>query len=985
MARRRERTSGAGDDGKGGLPRCYDCEDLLAPPAPPAEPMDVPEVPPPTDAEIAEAGVVLREAYAKVVRRATANELRAIGALLVPAFKASIVPAAIAAVIAFAVGFLVNIYTMAVEYDGFNVPPGGIATGRGNTFWGSAFWLVASTIAGTVFGFWFRAGNERFWQQVRDLPARVRQLLRLDPGRGLPDVLWGVAGSMLLSLVLPPSMAGIAGVGAVVVVATALRRVVAAMIMVVWQWFASKVANAPIQRPQSFEVVLLGTVIGLLSAYLLSDPDLRLVVALLCAGVAFAIRKGLIGVGRGAGSAPAAVSLALLLAGVAVVVLALAEPALADDGGYAECGQPGWLSWLTSCGGSKTVLFRSLIGGLLSTAGPIIGVPFGSAIAEMVDDYLGPGEEDDPWPWEDDSASGGCDGQSPTQGTGRSDVADYLRRHPNAPPDDSWLIGRMARELNKDYQSGGMGTRLSTMTSETPRAIFEIMMDNTMKSGKSLYDTGEYFRTGRAEADIQRFFDRPSNEVNRDVANMLISFQEGNDPLSRSVRQSFDQMGMDLAKFRDDYSSAVARNDNVALGKLHAKANAHVSIAVASTLGPESMMKNGVGLTQLPFKGAGSRLSGMLGRGGVSTATREGGEMIHLDLDFSDGGRIAPASGPGTGPMLRSRQEIEAMMEQGLRAAPDDGMVRIRLTPEEAEGFNIDRNTSLNLYETSLRDGTFVHMKPGEESGPAVRAATPDGVYKPNSMGAKSLTPEEARALGISDDRAGHIYHYTPETLPDPSDPSFAKMQFRQQNADALNAEIQRLKTEGAYGIDDMGNKYHYRVDVEPDGRIVMVEKNGQPVANRPFIIDEDTADWGVHGPRRIELVDENGLPLFDANGQRIVQEYGGNAKGYRIPMKDAAGKEMVDARGRPIYHETIPDDVMQEWIYRQSNGRIAGEGRTRAWNIDPNDPKYAGNYEKYLLDVAKKESTLAKLEAEGHVLIDGDGIFFCKKKKKGK
>ncbi len=976
MAGRRERTSGEGGGRRGEAPRCYDCEDLLAPPTPLVEFVDIPEARPPTDAEAAEAGTCLREAYATVVRRATTRELRSIGALLGPAFKASIVPAIIAAAVAFVFGLLVNIYTMAVEYDGFNVPKGGIATGRGNTFWGSTFWLVASTIAATVFGFWFKAGNERFWQQVRDLPARTRQLLRLNGARAVPDVLWGVSGSMLLSLALPPSMAGIAGVGFVVVIATALRRVVAAMVMVVWQWVASKFPNAPIQTPQTFEVVLLGTVIGLLSAYLLSDPGTRLVVALLCAGAAFAIRKGLVGGGRGA--APAAVALVLLLTGFALVLLVVATPALADDGGYPECGNPGWVSWLTSCGGSKDVLLRALLGGLISAVGPFIGLPFGSAIAEMVDGPLGPDDED-PWPWEDDGASGGCDGQSPTQGAGRSDVADYLRRNPNAPPEDSWLLAGVARELSKDYSSGGMGTRLSTMTRETPNAIFKIMTDASMSSGKGLYDTGEYFRTGRAERDVGAFFDRPSREVNRDVANMLISFQQGTDPLSRGVRQSFDQMGMDLAKFRDDYTSAVARNDNEALGRLHAQANAQVSIQIAAALGPEYLATNGIGLTTIPFKGAGTRLSGMLGRGAVASE-RE----IVVNLDFSDGGRLAPSSGPGTAPMMRSRQEIEAMMDQGLRAAPDDGMVRIRLTPEEGQGFNIDRNTSLNLYETSLRDGTYVHMKPGEEYGPAVRAANPDGVYKPNSMGSKSLTPEEARALGIPEDRAGHIYHYTPESLPDPSDPSFAKMQFRQQNAEALNSEIQRLKTEGGYGIDDMGKKYHYRVDVEPDGRVVMIEKNGQPVANRPFIIDEDTADWGVHGPRRIEMVDEHGLPLFDANGQRVVQEYGGNARGYKIPMKDAAGDAMVDARGRPIYHETIPDDVMQEWLYRQSDGRIAGEGRTRAWKIDPNDPKYGGDMEKVRLDIAKKESTLAKLEAEGHVLIDGDGIFFCKKKKKG-
>lgn len=939
-----------------GRPPCFDCDELLTPPHP--APPPVPHVGrEPTESEADEAGKWYRDRYEKVMRDAALAEVRALAKAVVPAFKNSFWPAVIAACVAGAVGFLTNVYLMAAKHDGFNVPKGSIVTGQGNPLWGPAFWGVASAFVGTIVGFRLKAGKEQFWSQVRQFPDRLRSTFRRDGDRGLPDLLWGMAGSLLVASFLPPSMGGIFAVGFLIVLGTALKRVMAGVFMAAWQFVAFRLSpTAPVQSPQTFEVAVLGTTLGLAVSYLVpGGGGSRLVLAVAAAGAAFAIRRGMVGT-------KAAALLVVVMCAVVLFGLSV-DPAAADDGGYPECGRPGWWQWARNCGGSREVLRRAIEGGFLSFLGTLIGVPAGTLVPEMIDEY----DDEIFGPEDDTTGAGGCDGEGETAGTGSGALKTYLRKNPDAPLDDSWLITRVLKETYKDYQSGDMIVRGETMARNTPDAIFKVLMDNALPIGQGMINAKEYADSGGAERDLKAFFNRPAKEVNRDIAQALINFQQGDDPLSHGVRASGDQMVADLNRFRAEYIDALNRNDQQALGLLHSKANANVGFQLVTNAADLPL-----GVGQVPFKGMGTGLKQGAGRlaglvrptGAVSDVER----ALLLDARASTRAGPGPVSGGVAGdlpggtvrlpPVVRPRAEIEGALASAMEKAPEGSIVRVPLSPEEAEAFNVNRMTSLNLYETGLRDGTFVHMKLGEEYGPAVRAANPDGVFKPNSMGAKSLTPAEAQFLNVSEANRGQIYHYQPTALPPVTDPSYGKVKFRMDNWEALNAEMKTLQTKGGYGIDDMGNKYHYRVAVEPDGRVVMIEKNGQPVNRQPFIIDEDTADWGSVGPRKIALVDERGKPLLDANGQPQTIDLGGGG---------------------------IPDDVLQSFLYKQSHGRIAGEGRTRAWVIDPADPKYAGDLKKLELDLAKKATTLEKLAEEGHVLIDGDGIFFCKMKPKKK
>lgn len=297
----------------------------------------------------------------------------------------------VATVSAGVIGYVSNVWIMAVRYQGTgDVPPGAPATASGNVLGGALFWALASSVVFGVVGYRQAAGKERFWSEARGLPRTLAGLVRRDGAHARVHLLWGAAAALLAGLVVPPALGAVTAMAVLATAPSVLGSIIASSMSRLWQT-AVRPFGPGAPRPAGMESMIVGLVgsgLALTAGMVLADRAVRLVVALALAGLAMAASKRVAPPG-------AVVAIVVLAAAAAAIDVVFAATAVADDGGFAECNAS-WSQWLRQCGGSAAVRRDSVAGGIAAAVGAPVGSFIGSLLGSLpgIDGGGGPGQ----WP-----------------------------------------------------------------------------------------------------------------------------------------------------------------------------------------------------------------------------------------------------------------------------------------------------------------------------------------------------------------------------------------------------------------------------------------------------------------------------------------------------------------------------------------------------------------------------------------------------------
>ena len=290
----------------------------------------------------------------------------------------NVVGLVVTAAISGVVGYLVNVWLMAVRYEGSVSPEGAPAMSKDNVIAGGIFWALFPMVVCSAIGYRRAVGKERFWRDVRRLPITLVSLFRRDGSGGWVHLLWGAAIALAATLVVPPAVGAVLGVGLLVGAPTIVGSVLSSAFAQLWR-LIGRVVNpskdhrvAPILK---VAVGILGWAAALIIGFVLPGEWIRLVLAVGCAGVAiFLGRRGAAGP-----AVAAAVALVVVALGWFVVEVLTASAALADDGGFAECGS-NLETWLRNCAGAGEVRRRAVLGAVVASPAGLIGFVSGGLV-----------------------------------------------------------------------------------------------------------------------------------------------------------------------------------------------------------------------------------------------------------------------------------------------------------------------------------------------------------------------------------------------------------------------------------------------------------------------------------------------------------------------------------------------------------------------------------------------------------------------------
>ena len=276
------------------------------------------------------------------------------------------------------IAWVANVVIMARNYDGFRVPSGSVASGQGNRLFGTIWWFLFSALVSAVIGYRLKVGGPRFRQAVRDLPSTFPELVRADGSAAASHLLWGFAGTMVVVLFLAPSLSGLFAVGMVLLIGGVLRSVLVGMLMLGWRTVVGRLSpdRGKPPGPLTVSVGAMGGTLALGIGYIVAGGGRMLL------GAAAAVGAYVLGRREGHRISPTA--FVLVLFGLAVVALLTTggAPAWADDGGWVECGHPGFLGYITDCTGSATVMEEALWGAIGAIIGALVGEGLGEGTGE---------------------------------------------------------------------------------------------------------------------------------------------------------------------------------------------------------------------------------------------------------------------------------------------------------------------------------------------------------------------------------------------------------------------------------------------------------------------------------------------------------------------------------------------------------------------------------------------------------------------------
>ncbi len=322
-----------------------------------------------------------RELWSGIVRYLRANLTRAI----------------VMSVLSFVAGWLLNIYVMAVRYEGSVIGPGGTATSPGNVVQGGMYWGVLSTVVFSLLAYGHQAGWGKLRDDLLSLPGILRNTFASPAAGAWSMLLWGAAISLAAGALIGPAVAGILGAGLLLMAPSPISGILGRLITRLWLGVLGVVSPANKQRVGGIGGTIAsvaGTALGMVLAWRTGSDSTKVVLAVVAAAAAFLIatRK----------ATPQGIAgLFLLLGGLVALRRIFEGVAFADDGGWSECGDCTLIDWSRSAG-ADDVIRSGAAGGTASGVGAALGTGLGGAVAD-----LGGGGDVPPRP--DDAPPGGDD------------------------------------------------------------------------------------------------------------------------------------------------------------------------------------------------------------------------------------------------------------------------------------------------------------------------------------------------------------------------------------------------------------------------------------------------------------------------------------------------------------------------------------------------------------------------------------------------
>lgn len=874
----------------------------------------------------------------------------------------------VAGVAGFGAGWLVNVFIMGRRYDGFRVPPGSPATGEGNVVRGSIFYFLVSMIVTAVVAYRLNVGKERFWADVRELPGTLRKALKDDGDDTTVHLLVGFAGSMVIVIAVGQSISATLAVGVLLLFGRVLRPVVTMLLMTLWRMVAARIAPQH-QHPPATVAMLVG-LIGSIGAFVLGwlIPSRSTQVLL---GVAAAV--GAVILARRGGAVASGAAAWLLAAPVLLLVLGDSAPALADDGGFTECGNPGFFSYIFDCGGSFSVLFQSLFGGGAAGLGALAGAG------------LGGGDDENTKMFAD-----------MTDREKAAFLLGYLReKYPNA---DAAELRSYYDQLVDQTEGPTFWEALeeeNRQDAERAREIRDAIVDGIVDEASFLMS--KEFRDAFGE---QLWEDLASGKMRDRIGGTLIASGVGIKNAAGEMlelpgnvweaggalyehREELMAAGMDWMANADagdiaDLLAASGRKvTKSAIAGVQAKLAAFEQAALS---GDDAAMEKLIG----DMAGS-AAFDAMLGAGIGRAIEKSGlGDVLKkADADVPDGKRprgdteLEPRTPKDFERPVNDRydnpytkQELADLMKD---VKPGQ---KITLTPEEAEKWSaIEKERLLDLQDNALRYGRtdaaekpWTELKKGNPDALELRREGYTDKYgdrrdyqpKPNFIENKSMKDWETQYGAPKDARAGEVVAYNPDPMPSRSDVSpevYERLVQRQKEWERVQAG--KNHTSGVM-YDAQGRRVMGEARVGDDGRWYTKSQTTDTNGVRPGDPGyQDTwTDWQRTG---------GDTDTFMMSGKGMVTDMDVDAHLRRTGMTEQQISSM-SAGDRAALRAQLDDAVGEAMAYKAGAGTIPGEGRTPVW--DASDPTY---------DPLKHFTTLKKTQSEGVLLVDADGIHLAR------
>lgn len=275
-----------------------------------------------------------------------------------------------------AIGYVANATLMLLYYDGYAKTGSGPASGQGNLVNGSLIWGLGSTVVFSLVGYRRAVGSERFWRDVRNLPALAQGLIRDDGHLAHVHLLWGAGIALATMQFISPWLGAILGIGLFTALPSFLMRVLSTFLQRTWSSVVGRIAPGAAQPAGATGMVvgILGGSIALVAGYFIGDPSLKFILAGGCAaGAWFLSRRG-----PPPSSAAGTLLLALGTALLAAVAFEMLAPMMAHahDGGLSE--NNGSIARCLASGGCTKLMIWAAGGGFASATGAPIGLAIGN-------------------------------------------------------------------------------------------------------------------------------------------------------------------------------------------------------------------------------------------------------------------------------------------------------------------------------------------------------------------------------------------------------------------------------------------------------------------------------------------------------------------------------------------------------------------------------------------------------------------------------